>query len=130
MKRHLKRQICTLIEKQIERHGLNDDERLTVDGPIPISDMEDVDLIITNNQDHSFFKITLEKVNPEDRTSYYGISVILPYRKLLEGTPFVRNTLSDLRRGIQRKVAANYSTDQIQDAIPRLIQRLNEHPLS
>ncbi|MYD46503.1 MAG: hypothetical protein F4W92_09135 [Gammaproteobacteria bacterium] len=129
MKRQLKKQICTLIEKQIERHGLYDDERLTVDGPIPMSDMDDVDLIITNNQDHSFFKITLEKVKPDDRTSYFAISVIMPYRKLFEGSPFVRSTLSDLRRGIQRKLSANFSDDQIHEAISRLIQRLSEHPL-
>ena len=130
MQKRLKKQLCDLMEKQIERHGIYDDETLTVNGPIPISDIEDVDLIVTNNQDHSFFKITLEKVNPDDRSKYFGNSVILPYRKLLEGSPFVRNTLSDLRRGIQRKLSANYSEDQIDEAISRLIQRLNEHPLS
>ena len=130
MQKRLKKQLCDLMEKQIERHGICDDETLTVNGPIPISDIEDVDLIVTNNQDHSFFKITLEKVNPDDRSKYFGNSVILPYRKLFEGSPFVRNTLSDLRRGIQRKLSANYSDDQIDEAISRLIQRLNEHPLS
>ena len=129
MQKRQKKQLCTLIEKQIERHGVHDDETLTVDGPIPVSDIEDMDLIVSNNQDHSFFRITLEKVNPDDRSKYFGTSVILPYRKLFEGVPFVRNTLSDLRRGIQRKLAANYSAYQIEEAIARLIQRLNEHPL-
>lgn len=129
MQKRLKKQLCALIEKQIESHGLYDDETLTVDGPIPNKDIEDVALIVSNNQDHSFFKITLEKVNPDDRSKYVGNSVILPYRKLLDGVPFVRNTLSDLRRGIQRKLSANYSDDQIQEAISRLIQRLIERPL-
>ena len=40
------KQICNLIQKQIESHGLNEDERLKVNGPIPISDMEDLDSII------------------------------------------------------------------------------------
>ncbi|MXZ55944.1 MAG: hypothetical protein F4227_04310 [Gammaproteobacteria bacterium] len=61
MQKRLKKQLCDLIEKQIERHGIYDDETLTVNGPIPISDIEEVDLIVTNNQDHSFFKITLER---------------------------------------------------------------------
>lgn len=128
MQKRLKRQICELIEKQIERHGLNDDERLTVDGPIPVNDVADVDSILTN-RDHSFFKVTLEKVKPEDRSSYFSMSVILPYRKLLEGSPFVRGTLSDLRRGIQRKYLAKISDDEIQIAIQKLIQRLQERPL-
>ena len=129
MQKRLKRQICDLIEKQIERHGLNDDERLIVDGPISVYDVEDVDSILTNNRDHSFFRVTLEKVKPEDRSSYFSMSVILPYRKLLEGSPFVRGTLSDLRRGIQRKYLANISEDEIQTAIQKLIQRLEERPL-
>ena len=129
MQKRLKRQICELIEKQMERYGLKDDERLTVDGPIPVYDVEDVDSILTNNRDHSFFKITLEKVKPDDRTSYFSMSVTLPYRTLFEGAPFVRNTLSNLRRGIQRKYLANISVDEIQEAIPKLIQRLHEHPL-
>ena len=129
MQKRLKRQICDLIEKQIERHGLNDDERLIVDGPISVYDVDDVDSILTNNRDHSFFRVTLEKVKPEDRSSYFSMSVILPYRKLLEGSPFVRGTLSDLRRGIQRKYLANISEDEIQTAIQKLLQRLQERPL-
>ncbi|MXZ44919.1 MAG: hypothetical protein F4Z01_08125 [Gammaproteobacteria bacterium] len=129
MQKRLKRQICDLIETQIERHGLNDDERLIVAGPISVYDVEDVDSILTNNRDHSFFRVTLEKVKPEDRSSYFSMSVILPYRKLLEGSPFVRSTLSDLRRGIQRKYLAKISEDEIQIAIQKLIQRLQERPL-
>ena len=129
MQKRLRKQLCALIEKQIERHGLYDDETLTVDGPIPIRDIDDVDLIVSNNQDHSYFKITLEKVNPDDRSKYVGNSVTLPHRKLFDEAPFARNMLSDLRRGIQRKLSANYSDDQIYEAISRLIRRLNEHPL-
>lgn len=39
MQKRQKKQLCTLIEKQIERHGVYDDETLTVDGPIPVSDL-------------------------------------------------------------------------------------------
>ena len=123
------KQICELIRKQIENHGLQEDEQLRVDGPIPISDMEDLDSIITNNPNHSFFKITLEKESPEDSSVYSAVSVFVPYWTLFEGAPFVRNTLSNLRRGFQRKFSTNFSADEIQEAIPRLIQRLNEHPL-
>ena len=61
---------------------------------------------------------------------YSAISVIVSYWTLFEGAPFIRNALSKLRRGFQRKFSANFSTDEIQEAIPRLVQRLNEHPSS